>query len=273
MVRNRQALATYVDKLLSKGRSVFTAVEAESELGVGHRSFLDAAERLQRSRKLLTPRQGFYVIVPPQYASWGAPPPTWFIDALMRWEDEVYYVGLLKAAEFHGATHQAVMQFQVVCGKRLPEIRAGRSLIVFYFRRTMPPPLAGVEDRKTDTGTMKISSAALTALDLLRYPQASGGLDTVATVLSELASAIEPDELASLSTTVERSVVQRLGYLLDWVGEDRLTDRMLDVLRTKAPLRWTELEQEARDPEFAHHPVLRDAKWRIVAHRLPEPDL
>ena len=178
----------------------------------------------------------------------------------MRWEDEAYYVGLLKAAELHGATHQAVMQFQVVCGKRLPEIRAGRNLIVFYFRREIGTPLAAVEDRKTDTGTMKISSAALTALDLLRYPQASGGIDSVATVLAELAPAIEPDKLASLSTMAERSVVQRLGYLLDCVGADRLTGRMLDGLRAKAPLRWTELEREARDPDFAHDPLLRDAK-------------
>ena len=72
----------------------------------------------------------------------------------MRWEGEAYYVGLLKAAELHGATHQAAMQFQVVCGKRLPEIRVGRNLIVFYFRREMALSLAGVEDRKTDTGTL-----------------------------------------------------------------------------------------------------------------------
>ena len=168
MVRSRHALSRYVDRLLSEGRSVFTAAAAKAEIGLGHRSFLDASERLQRSGKLLRPRQGFYVVVPPQYAGWGAPPPTRFIDALMRWEDEAYYVALLKAAELRGATHQAVMQSQVACGKRLPEIRAGRNLIVFYFRRAMSAPLAGVEDRKTDTGTMKISSAALTALDLLR---------------------------------------------------------------------------------------------------------
>jgi len=46
-------------------------------------------------------------------------------------------------------------------------------VIVFYFRKEMEAVTAGIEDRKTDTGTMKISSAALTALDLLRYPQAS----------------------------------------------------------------------------------------------------
>ena len=91
-------------------------------------------------------------------------------------EGQAYYVGLLKAAELHGATHQAVMEFQVVTAKRLPRIRAGRSLIVFYFRKDMEAVTAGIEDRKTDTGTMTISSAALTALDLLRYPQASGGI-------------------------------------------------------------------------------------------------
>ena len=66
------------------------------------------------------------------------------------------------------------------------EIRAGRGLIVFYFRKNMEAVAAGIEDRMTDTGTMKFSSAALTALDLLRYPQASGGMDNVATVLSDL---------------------------------------------------------------------------------------
>nr|WP_245488732.1 type IV toxin-antitoxin system AbiEi family antitoxin [Rhizobium ruizarguesonis] len=38
----------------------------------------------------------------------------------MRHEGNSYYVGLLKAAELHGATHQAVMEFQVVAAKRLP---------------------------------------------------------------------------------------------------------------------------------------------------------
>ena len=273
MVRYRQVLSGYVNRLLSEGRTVFTAAEAEDALGVGHRSFLDAAERLQRARRLLRPRQGFYVVVPPQYAGWGAPPPAWYIDALMGREDGAYYVGLLKAAELHGATHQAVMEFQVVCGRRLPAIRAGRNLIVFYFRRDMKGARAGIEDRKTDTGTMKISSAALTALDLLRYPQASGGIDSVATVLAELRPEIEPEELASLSTGVERSVAQRLGYLLDRVGEEGLTGRMLEGLRSRGPLRWTELDRDGRDPDFASDPLLRDAKWRVVVRRLPEPDL
>jgi hypothetical protein len=42
---------------------------------------------------LLNPRRGFYVVVPPQYLSWGAPPPSWYIDDLMRHEGHSYYVG------------------------------------------------------------------------------------------------------------------------------------------------------------------------------------
>ncbi|MCY3814914.1 MAG: hypothetical protein OXG59_01320 [Gammaproteobacteria bacterium] len=269
----RSALSGYVSGLLSAGRTVFTADEAEHTLGIGHGAFLDAAERLQRRKALLAPRQGFYVVVPPQYASWGAPPPAWYIDALMRRECQAYYVGLLKAAELHGATHQAVMEFQVVAAKRLPRIRAGRSLIVFYFRKDMEAVSGGIEDRTTDTGAMKVSSAALTALDLLRYPQASGGMDNVATVLSDLGRRIDREQLAALSVAVERPVVQRLGYLLDHLGHDDLTGPMQETLRARGSLPWTELNrQEARDPDFAAEPRQRDLRWHVIVRRVPRVD-
>ena len=269
----RSALSGYVSGLLSTGQTAFTADEAEQALGVGHGAFLDAAERLQRRKALLNPRQGFYVVVPPQFASWGAPPPTWYIDALMRRESQAYYVGLLKAAELHGATHQAVMEFQVVAAKRLPRIRAGRSLIVFYFRRDMEAVIEGIEERKTDTGTMKMSSAALTALDLLRYPQASGGIDNVTTVLSDLRQRIDPEQLAALSVVVERPVVQRLGHLLDHFDHDVLTEPMLEALRARGSLPWIELDRQgAQDPDFAPEPRQRDQRWRVIVRHVPRVD-
>ena len=269
----RSPLSSFVSGLLSAGQVVFTAEEAEHALGIGHGAFLDAAERLQRREALLNPRQGFYVVVPPQYASWGAPPPAWYIDSFMRREGQAYYVGLLKAAELHGAAHQAAMEFQVVTAKRLPRIRAGRSMIVFYFRKDMEAVTAGLDDRKTDTGTMKISSAALTALDLLRYPQASGGIDNVTTVLSDLGQKIDPGHLAVLSGAVERPVVQRLGYLLEHLGHDAVAEPMLEALHARGSLPWTELDrQEARDSDFAPEPRLRDFRWRIIVRRVPQVD-
>jgi predicted transcriptional regulator of viral defense system len=269
----RSALSSHIAGLLSAGRVVFTGEEAEQALGVERGAFLDAAERLQRRKALLSPRRGFYVAVPPQFASWGAPPPAWYIDALMRHEREPYYVGLLKAAELHGATHQAVMEFQVITAKRLPKIRAGRNLIVFYYRKNMGAVAAGFEERKTDTGTMKISSPALTALDLLRYPQAAGGMDNIATVLTDLAGKIDPAQLAAISGTAERPVVQRLGYLLDRLGQRDRTEPMHVELLTRGGLAWTELDRhETRLPDFMHEPQERDERWRVIVRRVPEID-
>jgi predicted transcriptional regulator of viral defense system len=269
----RSALSTYMAGLLAAGRVVFTGVEAANALGVGRGAFLDAAERLQHRRHLLNPRQDFYVVVPPQFASWGAPPPPWYIDALMRHIGEPYYVGLLKAAELHGATHQAVMEFQVVTAKRLPKIKAGRNLIVFYYRKSMAAVAAGTEDRKTDTGTMRVSGPALTALDLLRYPRAAGGLDNVATVLADLTEKIDGNQLAALSAHAERPVVQRLGYLLDRLGHQERAAAMHAALMDRGAVRWAELDgKEAGDPDFAPPELERSERWHVIVRRMPELD-
>jgi predicted transcriptional regulator of viral defense system len=269
----RSALSSHIAGLLSAGQVVFTSKQAEQALGLGRGAFLDAAERLQRRKALIRPRQGLYVAVPQQFASWGAPPPPWYIDALMRHEQQPYYVGLLKAAELHGATHQAVMEFQVITGKRMPKIKAGRNLIVFYYRKDIAAVDAAIEDRKTDTGRMKISSPALTALDLLRYPQSAGGIDNVATVLSDLAEKISAPQLAALSDAVERPVVQRLGHLLDRLGHVDQAAPMHAALTARGAAPWTELDrQEARDPDFAPEPQERDDRWHVIVRRTPEVD-
>ena len=164
MLDTPRSLPDYMIDLLSAGRAVFTRDEAASALGITTRGFLKAAERQQRRNALLNPRHGFYVVVPPQYLSWGAPPPSWYIDDLMRHEAHPYYVGLLKAAELHGATHQAVMLFQVITDKRIPKIHAGRSIISFVYRKDMDRIASAIVDHKTATGRMKISSPELTAV-------------------------------------------------------------------------------------------------------------
>lgn len=269
----RSALSTFIRDHLARGRTFFAAKEAEEALGVDRGAFLDAAERLQRRKLLLSPRRGFYVAVPPQFAAWGAPPPSWYIDALMRHEGQPYYVALLKAAELHGATHQAVMEFQVIAAKRIPNIRAGRNLIAFYYRKDMGSIEAGLEKRKTDTGTMEISSPALTALDLLRYPQGSAGIDNVATVLADMGRKIESKQLAALSNQFEKPVVQRLGCILDQLNYGSQADRMHAALNKRGALPWIELDRShIHDPDFMHHPLVSDKRWRVMIHRMPEVD-
>lgn len=271
--QQKPTLASHLDGLLSSGQVVFSREDALGKLHIDQGALLDATERLQRHGRLIKPRHGFYVIVPPQYLSWGTPPPSWYIDDLMRHEKHPYYVGLLKAAELHGATHQAVMEFQVITDKRIPRIMAGKSALSFYYRKDMTACAKGLESRKTDTGSMKISSVELTVLDLLRYPHASGGLDNTATVFSDLGSKIDPEKLASLVAVFERPVVQRAGYLLDKVGHKDRTEKLHEYLHASPPLPWTELEpSSAGDPDFTPEPIEENKRWHVVVRRWPEVD-
>lgn len=269
----RSTLSSYAFGLLAIGRGVFSADEAQQEIGISRGAFLDAAERLQRRGHLIRPRRGFYVVVPPQHAVMGAPPPEWYIDALMRHEKRPYYVGLLTAAAAHGASHQATMEFQVVTNKLLPDIEAGRTRIVFSYRKDMGAVSAGIEDRKTPSGYMKLSSPELTALDLVRYPHSGAGLDNIATVLSELAERLQPQKLASSSRAFEKAVAQRLGHLLGRLGHSQTAEAMFEALSPRGQLPWIELDRkQAGDPDLSPPPSERDEHWRVIVRRPPEID-
>jgi len=268
----RSSLAAYLTTLQSEGRVVFTRNEAIAALGITKAGFLKAAARLQKRHLLFNPRQGFYVTVPPQFLSWEAPPPSWYIDALMRQEGRFYYVGLLKAAELHGATHHAVMEFQVITDRQLPKIRAGRSWITFHFRKDARSVRDGVVERKTDTGTMKVSSPELTAFDLLRYIHVAGGIDTVATVIADLGGKIDGDKLAVLAAHFDRACAQRLGYLLDRLGHAERAQALHNRLTTAKALPWVALEPPKRGAGTSVTPIERNERWRVNVLRQPETD-
>ena len=183
-----------------------------------------------------------------------------------------YYVGLLKAAALHGATHQAVMEFQVMVGKRISKIHTGRSIIAFYFSKNISNVTRGIQLRKTPTGYMKISSPELTALDLVRYPNGTAGSDNLATVLKDLGSSLNAQKLAELSTSFERTVTQRLGYLLDYLGYENQT-ALLHQEISSSQFNWVELTP-LRSPyaDLLIPPVDRDKKWRIIVRFHPDPD-
>ncbi len=272
MIRERtRTLATYVEELASSGHTTFNRQDAMESLGVSHGAFLDAAARLKKRGHIFAPRRGFYVITPRRYLKWGAPPPSWYIDAMMIDAERPYYVGLLKAAEVHGAAHQAVMEFQVVTDRQWKPIRAGRSRLAFYFRRDMEGIEDGIERRKTDTGSMRVSSPALTALDLVRYLHASGGISHVAGVLNELGGRIDPTRLDALVPKFERSVVQRFGYLFDILGQDELATCLERHLRD-GTTPWVELEPQKGNAIVASEERERSSRWHIIVRKPIEVD-
>jgi predicted transcriptional regulator of viral defense system len=264
IVRPRN-LSDFVDRLQASGRYTFQREEARSALGVSEIALQSAARRLAAKGRICAPRRGFYVIVPVEYSNPGAPPPSWFIDDLMKFHEHPYYVGLLSAAALHGAAHQQPQVFQVVTDTTLRPITVGRTRIRFFLkRRFVGTPATEV---KTETGAMRVSTPEATALDLVRYVGSAGQLGNVATVLSELSEKINPERLVKTARAeVELSVVQRLGFLLEQFAAPRVTAPLAEWLATRRP-RPVPLRPE-RKPKVTE----KNARWQILVNEPVEVD-
>ena len=258
-------LADLVDSFQASGRYVLTREEALKALRVSDEALKKAVRRLVAKRRLAVPRRGFYVIVPVEYRDAGAPPPSWFIDDLMKFEGQQYYVGLLSAAALHGAAHQQPQEFQVVTSEQLRPAVAGRARIRFLKKRDVEgTPTVSV---KTETGSMNVSTPEATALDLLRYLQASGHLGNVATVLSELAERLDPERLVELAKRErELSNVQRLGYLLEHVGGRDAAGALAQWTAEKRP-RFVPLRVAGQSRNAP-----KDTRWRVVVNESVEAE-
>lgn len=271
------ALAGFVDDRLSAGAHYFTSKEAEEFICMGRGAFLDSAELLLLRNVLVTPRQGFYlIIVDPRDQVRGAPSATEYVDALMRHAGADYYVSLLTAAIFHGASRLAVQEFQVVCGKQQKPVSAGRTRFEFFYRSDMDSVSGAVESRTFhhDGSSMLLSGPELTALDLLRYRKGFGSVNFVSNVLAELAPKVCPDKLADLSVQFDKPVLQRLGYHLEFLQYWDHAKVLQSALEMRGPLQWINLDRLfTYNPYFSPGPLELNGRWCVEVGEHPEPDV
>ncbi len=93
----------------------------------------------------------------------------------------------------------------------------------------------------------------------------------VAAVLPELAERIRPGRLGAGSESFERSVAQRLGYLLTRAGRGDLTGPLFRRLASAGPAPWVGLDPaEGGDSGRPRPPAKRDSRSRVIVRRAPE---
>ena len=229
-----KTIQKWVDALQASGRYTFIRAEAIRETGSHPDSVKKALLRLVRQGRVAKVKEYFFVIVPLEYRSVGVPPASWFVHDLMAAMKLPYYVALLSAAGLHGASHQQPQELQVMTHRSIRPLRAGRVRIRFFTNKQLDR--MPVEDMKTPTGAMRVSTAEATAVDLVRYPKAAGQLGNIATVLSQLIPALDGRRLAAVAAKVDDvRVIQRLGYLLDQVGARRIAMPMAKTIREHDP--------------------------------------
>jgi len=227
-------LRQFVSNLAAGGRYFFSSREAQSTLGVSPDAAKLALNRMAKHGGIASPARGFYVIVPPEYHSLGCLPADQFIPALMKRLGQTYYAGLLSAAQYHGAAHHRPQEFQVFLAKNRRPIQCGSVRVAFMARKRITD--VPVQSFNTPRGTILVSTPEATAIDLVGYQHHAGGLDQVATILSELAEKIDPRKLATVARTAPIPWAQRLGYLLEHIDASKKAARLKTYVKEHARL-------------------------------------
>ncbi|MFZ2338596.1 MAG: type IV toxin-antitoxin system AbiEi family antitoxin [Bacteroidales bacterium] len=264
-------IITWIELLQSRGAFAFSIESAKNELPAYSEIALKRAlSRLSEKGKIISVYKGYYLILPPQYALKGILPPSLFLDAFFQFLERPYYVSLLNAAAYHGASHQQPQEYYVMTN--FPAMRATqkKGLKINYVSIDKIPEKL-LEKRKTEAGYLTISNPVLTATDLVQFERRIGGLNRAATVLFELMEVLKPsdfneDILAHAAVTT----LQRLGYLLEFAcSNTELSNALYKAMeKNKSRLFRIPLKASAQTKGFSS-----DNRWKVIVNTEIDIDL
>ena len=222
----------YIRDLAASGIHHFTTADAIQALGAKPPAVRAQLLRLKRRGLIAEPVRSFHVIVPPEYSRLGCLPAEQFIDQLMQFLGEPYYISLLSAAERFGAAHQRPQATQVTVRKNRQPLTCGQVRVSFIARADLTK--IPVTMLNTPRGTVRYSTPEATALELVGYPRHAGGLNNAATVISELAEEMSQQKLIEAAMLCPISWSQRLGYILELLDCGKLAESLGPLVRNQA---------------------------------------
>jgi predicted transcriptional regulator of viral defense system len=262
----------YIKSVRAQGHYAFTAAKACSDLSISPNALNCGMYKLRKKGDIVSPAKSLHVIVPPEYQHLGCLPAEELVPILMKHWGLDYYVCLLSAALYHGASHQKPQVFQVMTNKQIRPLECGKVKIEFIYKKSLKN--AAIQKIAVKSGYLVIATPELTAMDLLLYPHHGGGLNHIATVLSELIDVINPEKLQTIiEESHEKAWVQRLGYLLDHIDpletdkRDNITD-MLSAYLGKQVLNFAPLASEL---PIKNQP--KNSRWMMIENTTIESDL
>jgi predicted transcriptional regulator of viral defense system len=266
-------LQLYIKEIRKNGRRSFTISDILERFQISRNYAKVALHRLLQSGDVISPVQGLYVIVPPEHQSYGSIPAAELVPILMKYLNADYYVGLLSAAAFYGATHQKPAKFQIISSKRIKHFLSfGQVEIDLIYKKSLLN--LPTQDFVVNTGYLKVATPELVAIDLFNYPSHAGGINHIATVLSELIENLDVIKLIKLAQSMNAKYqLQRLGYILEKIDVMN-NDKKNVVVNTIAAFLASNIQSYkplASEIGKAGYPRCR--KWRIIENTDIESDL
>ncbi len=261
----------YIKHVRASGHYAFTTSDALAFLGISRNALSCGVYKLKKKNEIVSPAKNLYVIVPPEFQATGCIPAEELLPILMKHWNLPYYSCLLSAAQIHGASHQKPQVFQVMTNKQIKMLHCGKLRIDFVYKKSLEN--LPTQTIVVKTGYLVTSTPELTAMDLLNYPSHVGGLNHIATILSELIEKIDARALVKLANkSTEKAWAQRLGYILGHI-ETMDSDKQQNIanLLQKSLVKSTSLIPLA--PELPSKGCSRDSRWMIIENTVIESDL
>ena len=213
----RGVVDALLDDRQEQGRSLVTIDELAGRSGLSLVAVRRQMEHLAHRHVRIQGKPAAYLLVPPEYRSVGAPPVKWWLDAYCRLRNQPYYLGLLSAAEMHGSSHQAVQVTQVLTVRPMRQITVGMFRIEFFVKKDLQQtPVMQLPGQRA---RLAVSTPEATAMDLIAYYHAIGGVARAAEVIAGMKSSITVRGLrTALKAESESAIKQRLGYVFQTIG-------------------------------------------------------
>lgn len=269
-IKANRNLERWVEEQLSIGKFGFSLMslrEAFSEhTDIALKSSL---MRLAAKGKIISIYKGYYLIIPPHYWGKGILPPALFLDSFMKFLQRPYYVALLNAAAYHGASHQQPQEHFVMTTFPVLRPTKRKGLKLNYISiKNIPERL--LEQRKTEAGYLNVSNPALTATDLVQFEKRIGGLSRAATVLNELIEVMTPAHFNQvLLEYAPVTALQRLGYLLEFAcHNNELADALFTAMNIQS-LKLFRIPLKSSIPVKGHSSGNR---WSVIVNAKIEID-
>ena len=215
-------------------------------------------------------RKGFGIITG---LTKGSLHPSYFVNAMTKHLNTNYYVGLLSAASHWGASHQAPMTCFIIADKVIKPIVLKRMNIKFVTKRNIEEA-SEVAYVSGIGGYFYVSEPELTAIDLMRFPQKSGHLNNIATVLNDLVDRMDMKKLSVLCDkhTVPTVTLQRLGYLFDRVLHHLKASKCIENILQRRKISSAFLSVVEKPDRSIKRELPYDKKWQLYQNVTVEPD-
>ena len=256
----------WIQLLEEKGIYSFSMQELKEVFAhLKEKTILNTLGTLKKQGKLLPLWNGIYSIV--RFVDIGNATdnkaireegkPYFYIETLMQHLKREYYVALLSAVEVYLSPKEALQANEITVITSLPPLRdsfRGQGKIRYFVKKDIKNLREIGVKRKTlpfsiKERTLRVASLELTAVDLLLYEKEIGGIQKAVEVIQRIKNHLSWQELPTeviLSTPV--SIFQRLGYVLSFIKEEELAERLKErVLSTGKKFRRTLLKTDVSE--------------------------